>query len=188
MKPYGISWDVVQDVARDLDANIGSKAYAAISEMLDDDFAAGNSYFACYADAAEAGTIAEAREDILSQLNAVGVRSCQYDDERQRYVLVCEYSKDRVKSLVGEYMSSGARDHVFSLACAFDSDGDSEMLEITEPQYGWSGFDEKMMKEYVDEFAKSLIGRITMRRDAPGQMHFGFDRDYVDNPKNMPRR
>ena len=43
------------------------------------------------------------------------------------------------------------------------------------------------MVEAATDFAKRLVGYITMQKDSPGQMHFDFDDDYIDNPENFPR-
>ena len=50
------------------------------------------------------------------------------------------------------------------------------------------GFDDGMMKEAVLGFADSLKGELARQKDAPGQMTFGFDKDYLDNPRNLERR
>ena len=41
------------------------------------------------------------------------------------------------------------------------------------------------MVEAATDFAKRLVGYITMQKDSPGQMHFDFDKP--DNPENLPR-
>ena len=44
-----------------------------------------------------------------------------------------------------------------------------------------------MMKEALRYFARRLIGEITKAGDLPGQTYFDFDKDYLDNPENLPR-
>lgn len=185
MKPYGISWKTVSRIARGETVRIQPRRARIIEEMLEDDFYEGNSYAVCYSDAMASGTAQEARDDILRQLAQIGVDSCG-PDAGGEYVLKCSYSRDTLESIVRERLDFGPADHVFQLAVREDGEGGE--ISLSEPQYGWSGLDIGMMEEALAGFADALTGQLTIRRDAPGQMHFDFDRDAVDNPRNLPRR
>lgn len=100
-------------------------------------------------------------------------------------MLKCEYKPQTVKDLVKKRLQSdGTRRHVFQLM--MQDGGEDYELEIEEPQYGWYGFDDDLMKDYVGQFARALEGRLDMTKDAPGQIMFDFDDEYVVNPRNTP--
>lgn len=77
MKPRGISWETVKKVAKGVAYDLDSAVADTIEEMLDNDFANGNSYSTCYSDVYESGSLAEARDDILTQLGEIGVKDCE---------------------------------------------------------------------------------------------------------------
>ena len=51
---------------------------------------------------------------------------------------------------------------------AYDEDEETSEIGIEEPYYGWSGFDNGMMKEALRYFAKRLVGEITKVKDKSG--------------------
>ena len=74
--------------------------------------------------------------------------------------------------------------HLSRYNCEFDEDDpEFEGVQVKSPYYGWSGFDENAMAEAAANFARRLVGFITMQKDAPGQTYFDFDKP--DNPENV---
>lgn len=98
-------------------------------------------------------------------------------------LMVCRFSKSEIRNM-SKLRLQGLTDNPLLLSL-YNEDNELEKISIDVPYYGWDGFAEDMMAEAATDFAKRLVGYITMRKDLPGQMHFGFDKP--DNPENLPR-
>lgn len=183
MKPYGLSWSKVAKIAQSGEAEgVDEKTERAVSELMDDDFYEGNGYAAIYADCMSSGAEQEAREDIMEQLKPLGIQSINYD--KKYLAFNCLFSADAVLEMTKTYRMRNPDWNAFHLL-AYDEDEGTDVIGIEEPYYGWSGFDDGMMKEAMRYFAKRLAGEITKVRDLPGQTYFDFDGDYLDNPHNI---
>lgn len=183
MKPYGLSWSKVAKIAQNGEAEgVDEKTERAVSELMDDDFYEGNGYAAIYADCMSSGAKQEAREDIMEQLKPLGIQSINYD--KKYLAFNCLFSAGAVLEMTKTYRMHNPDWNAFHLL-AYDEDEGTDAIGIEEPYYGWSGFDDGMMKEAMRYFAKRLAGEITKVRDLPGQTYFDFDGDYLDNPHNI---
>ena len=47
-------------------------------------------------------------------------------------------------------------------------------------------FDQEDFDKYLESLAKAMIGILKRKEDSPGQQHFDFDKDYHNNPENLP--
>jgi hypothetical protein len=163
---------------------VDEKTERAVSELMDDDFYEGNGYAVIYADCMSSGAEREAREDVMKQLEPLGIQSINYD--KKYLAFNCLFSASAVLEMTKTYRMRNPDWNAFQLL-AYDEDEGTDVIGIEEPYYGWSGFDDDMMKDALRNFAKRLAGEITKVRDLPGQMHFDFDKDYLDNPDNLKR-
>ena len=181
LKPYGIKWDMLEKVYKgDVPDDMDDEVYEWLFEKLDSDFYEGNGYYAAWCDSYINGTGDEAREDILGQLRCkAGIASCEYSKDVDKMLMKRVFSKNDVLNAAKRRLEGLPDDPLVLMI--------EDELSLNSPPYGWSGFDEDMMAEAAAEFAKRLIGFITMQKDRPGQMHFDFDDDYIDNPENLPR-
>ena len=184
-KPYGVEWDMLAKVYNgivpdDMDDNV----YGWLSEKLDEDFNEGTSYYGVWQNCWMEGTGNEARDDILGQLkDKAGVQSCRWSEDGNKMLIACRFSKSEIRNM-SKLRLQGLTDNPLLLSL-YNEDNELEKISIDVPYYGWDGFAEGMMAEAATDFAKRLVGYITMRKDLPGQMHFGFDKP--DNPENLPR-
>ena len=158
--------------------------YGWLSEKLDEDFNEGTSYYGVWQNCWIEGTGNEARDDILGQLkDKAGVQSCRWSEDGNKMLIACRFSKSEIRNM-SKLRLQGLTDNPLLLSL-YNEDNELEKISIDVPYYGWDGFAEGMMAEAATDFAKRLVGYITMRKDLPGQMHFGFDKP--DNPENLPR-
>ena len=97
--------------------------------------------------------------------------------------MACRFSKSEIRNMA-KLRLQGLTDDPLLLSL-YNEDNELEEISIDVPYYGWDGFAEDMMIEAATDFAKRLIGYITMQKDLPGQMYFDFDKP--DNPENLPR-
>lgn len=185
MKPYGLNWNKVVKIVQSGEAEgVDEKTERAVSELMDDDFYEGNGYDVIYADCMSSGTEREAREDVMGQLKRLGIQSINYD--KKYLAFNCQFSAGAVLEMTKTYRTRNPDLNAFQLM-AYDEDEGTDVIGIEEPYYGWSGFDDDMMKDALRNFAKRLAGEIAKVKDSPGQMHFDFDKDYLDNPDNLKR-
>lgn len=184
-KPYGVEWDMLAKVYKGIVPDgMGDSVYEWLSEKLDEDFHEGNSYCAVWQDCWIEGTGNEARDDILGQLkDKAGVQSCRWSEDGKEMLMACRFSKSEIRNMA-KLRLQGLTDDPLLLSL-YNEDNELEEISIDVPYYGWDGFAEDMMVEAATDFAKRLVGYITMQKDLPGQMHFDFDKP--DNPENLPR-
>ena len=179
MKPYGLNWNKVVKIVQSGEADgVDEKTERAVSELMDDDFCDGNGYSVIYADCMSSGAEMEAREDIMKQLEQLGVQSVNYD--KKYLAFNCRFSANAVLKMTKIYRMRNLDLNAFQLM-AYDEDYDADTICIEAPYYGWSGFDDDMMKDALQHFAKNLIREITKVKDLPGQTYFDFDKDYINN-------
>lgn len=187
MKETGLTWKDIASVGQGGAARLPSATSSTISEMLDEDFYEGNRYSTVYADCQRSGTCAEAREDIEGQLyTEMDVTGIGYS-AGAGITMKCLFDRYDVKKMVEACLELGKGETpLYYFRYDVDSD-EVDRYAVEEPQEGWDGFDDGMMKEAVLGFADSLKGELARQKDAPGQMMFGFDKDYLDNPRNLER-
>lgn len=181
LKPYNITWSMIEDIYKGLDVNIDSAIQNWIDEHLIDDFSEGQGYAACYNDCQIDGMGNDARESIIKQLKdrMPFLKEIKLNDQ---LLLVCEFTKEDLIPIIKKFLKIESNEDPITLSL-YDDYNELEKIEIEEPYYGWSGFNENMMIEAIKSFAKRLIGFITMQKDIDGQMYFDFDK--VDNPENI---
>lgn len=185
---YGVKWGDLEKVyAGHVPDGMDDEVYAWIEDHLDNDFFEGRGYYSEWSDCWVNGTGAEALDDIVSQLqDEIGLLSYSYDKGAQRLAFTCEFSKDQLRDMA-RLRTSGFTDNALRLSrydCEYDeNEPDFEGVQVESPYYGWSGFDEKAMAEAATDFARRLVGFITMQKDAFGQTYFDFDKP--DNPENV---
>ena len=184
-KPYGVEWDMLAKVYKGIVPDgMDDNVYEWLSEKLDEDFHEGTSYYDVWQNCWMKGTGNEARDDILLQLkDKAGVQSCRWSEDGNKMLIACRFSKSEIRNM-SKLRLQGLTDNPLLLSL-YNEDNELEKISIDVPYYGWDGFAEDMMAEAATDFAKRLVGYITMQKDLPGQMHFDFDKP--DNPENLPR-
>lgn len=188
---FDVTWTDIADLYNDtLDEETFTEDQSEeILEMLNDDFYDGNGISVVYSDCERNGTEDEAYTTIKNELfpelyldKDYGVQDGKVKIVLPRSVIVDCFKKCR------DYDSG---DNIFSMIrMSEDYEGEVDKISVSEPYYGFSGFDDENWKLAVDDFAKRVVdvlSRPPKTEDAEGQTYFDFDKEYLDNPRNKPR-
>lgn len=167
-KPYGVEWDMLAKVYKGIVPDgMDDNIYEWMSEKLDEDFYEDINYDVIWRDCWIEGTGNEARNDILGQLkNKAGVQSCRWSENDKKMLMTCRFSKNEIRNMAKLRLRGLTDDPL--LLNLYNKDNELEEISIDVPYYGWNGFAEDMMVEAAADFAKRLVGYITMQKDLPG--------------------
>ena len=188
---FDITWNDIAELYDDSledDEKFTEEQSSEIIDCINDDFYNGEGIAAIYSDCERNGMENEAyssiRDELLPELyldKEYGVR-----DGKVKMML----PKEVVVMCFKHYANNDDK-NIFELLRSDDEyDGEVEKISISEPYYGYSGFDDETWKEAVDGFAKKVVeilSRPPKQKDSKGQLHFDFDSQYLDNPFNKPR-
>jgi len=178
---FGVKWDAIEKAYEgDEIEGLAEDVQDWMRDQIHEDFYGGNGYGVVWRDCWENGTVEEARKDIVRQISdKIGATEYNWQDG----VFVVRFKPSQIRDMA-KMRLAGNDENALRLSMYENTDDDApETICVYEPQYGWDGFDEDMMAEAAASFGKRLAGRITMQKDAPGQMFFSFDSP--DNPDNM---
>ena len=188
---FDVTWSDIADLYDDTledDEMFTEDQASEIIEDIDDNFYDGMGMSTVYSDCERYGTENEAYKSIKDELFSELYLDKEYGvrDGKVKIVLPRERIVDCFKNYFFDYGKN-----IFELLRSdAEYDGEVEKISIREPYNGYSGFDDELWTTAVDDFAKKVVeilSRQPKQGDSSGQMHFDFDKEYLDNPKNIRR-
>jgi len=188
---FDVTWSDIADLYDDRledDEMFTEDQSSEIIEDIDNDFYDGIGMSSVYSDCERNGMENEAYESIKNELfpelyldKEYGVR-----DGKVKIIL----PRERIVDCFKNYSMDDSK-NIFELLRSDDEyDGEVEKISISEPYYGYSGFDDEMWTTAVAAFAEKVVeilSRPPKQKDSNGQLYFDFDSQYLDNPSNKPR-
>ena len=188
---FDVTWSDIADLyddSLDDEEKFTEDQSEEILEMLNDDFYEGMGISTVYSGCERNGMANEAyktvKDEIFPELyldKEYGVR-----DGKVKIVL----PRNEIAECFKHYNYDNG-ENIFEIIRKSDEYEDEiEKISVSEPYYGFSGFDDELWAEAVDDFAKKVVeilSRPPKQKDLKGQLHFDFDSQYLDNPFNKPR-
>jgi len=176
-----LSWSEISQIINgtvddpEEELGITDEQYDRIREMIDDDFHDGMSIETINADCERNGAESEAQEGIMSAIQdklptyGTGKWDC-YDGENIHLAIPFDafvrglHTLWTSEELFENCTLIGQHNGVINFLAAYlwdDKEDDIEYIEVNEPYYGWSGYDDEMWKEAITDFAYRVVKVIT---------------------------